>query len=108
MEPKIPDEYEVALKEEKADLYRSILSITKHLDRVDRARNKTICKLIDLKARHNIVDHELAMATKLIIVDGKAMRRAEAVEKIKTTMLESILSDPVKAAKLMELLEGTK
>ncbi len=102
MDSTISDEKELALREEKADLRNQMLPIIKVLDKLNAARNKYLFKLMDLRAHHAAADRELALATKLTKVDKKA-KQADG-----TAALASLLKDPGKAKKLMELLEGAK
>ena len=100
MDSTIPDEKELALREEKADLRQQMLPIIAVLSKLDAARNKWIGKLMELRAHYAIADRELAMATKLTKVDKKA-KQADG-----TAALTNLLKDPEKARKLMAMLEG--
>jgi len=100
MESTIPDEKELALREEKADLRSKMLPIVKTIEKLSQAKLKIESKLMELKTLYHIADRELAMATKLTIVDKKAKQPDG------TAALAGILKDPEKAAKLMAMLGG--
>ncbi len=99
MNSTIPDEKEDALREEKADLIEKIKPTMRVLESLDKARNKYLTKLMDLRACYHMADRELAEATKVTKVDKKSKAQDG------TAALASILSDPKKAAKLMAMLE---
>lgn len=95
----IPEEVEDFLLEEKARCLDEILDLSEEIEKLTNERNRYINLLLGVKKKHGDADRQLAMATKLTIVDVKRKTRDPSVR-----ALEKILKDPSQAQALIDLL----